>query len=302
MQRSIGMKRILVPTDFSDHARAAARLACGLARRKSAEVWLVHGLHLFEAQSLSEDARLRYEGAEIEDAKRRLERERIQLASSAAGQGVELRTAVRRGDPASAIIAFAVEWEADLIALGSKGQEADERLEFGSVAQHVTRHAPCPVLVTRSGQDARRPDHGLFRSPLVAVDYSRFTQPAVALATDVAERGSVIELIHVYHAPDVRDRPNLSRHLGQVRAEEIERLRELARNLDLAPLAVEARAEIGKVAAQLVDYIAHSKTDVVILGAHGRDTSAQLIGTVVDRVVRVSAAPVIVIPEGALAP
>ena len=43
---------------------------------------------------------------------------------------------------------------ADLIVIGSHGRRGITRLLLGSVAEHVMRHAPCPVLVIKDGQQA----------------------------------------------------------------------------------------------------------------------------------------------------
>ena len=37
----------------------------------------------------------------------------------------------------------------DLIVLGSHGRHGVNRSIFGSVSDHVVRHAPCPVVVVR---------------------------------------------------------------------------------------------------------------------------------------------------------
>ena len=40
------MKRILVPTDFSEHARYAAKVAAQIARKNNAEIYLLNLLVL----------------------------------------------------------------------------------------------------------------------------------------------------------------------------------------------------------------------------------------------------------------
>ena len=54
------------------------------------------------------------------------------------------------GDPSVEIVKAAKEWPADLIVIGSHGREGISRMMLGSVAEAVTRHAPCPVLVVRA--------------------------------------------------------------------------------------------------------------------------------------------------------
>lgn len=56
---------------------------------------------------------------------------------------------VEVGDPAQSIIEYAKEHKFDLIVLGYRGHSAIEALLVGSVANKVTRYAPCSVLIYR---------------------------------------------------------------------------------------------------------------------------------------------------------
>jgi universal stress protein A len=53
------------------------------------------------------------------------------------------------GDPVESIVGTARGWPADLVVIGSHGRDGLNRVLLGSVAEGVTRHAPCPVLVVR---------------------------------------------------------------------------------------------------------------------------------------------------------
>jgi nucleotide-binding universal stress UspA family protein len=55
----------------------------------------------------------------------------------------------RQGPVAEAIAAYALELEADLIALTTHGRTGLGRAVLGSVAEAVVRRAPCPVLLVR---------------------------------------------------------------------------------------------------------------------------------------------------------
>lgn len=60
-----------------------------------------------------------------------------------------------RGDPDDAIIDYAQEHGADLIVMGSHGHTELRHLLMGSVAEHVLRHTPCPVLIVRHLEEKR---------------------------------------------------------------------------------------------------------------------------------------------------
>ena len=61
----------------------------------------------------------------------------------------EVRTIVRRGRPASELVALAEELGSDLIVMSTHGLTGWRRAMLGSVTEEVVRHAPCPVLVVR---------------------------------------------------------------------------------------------------------------------------------------------------------
>jgi len=66
-----------------------------------------------------------------------------------AGEGPRVIPHVLTGDVAREIVRMAEDVEADLIIVGTHGRRGIRRLLLGSVAEHVTRWASCPVLVMR---------------------------------------------------------------------------------------------------------------------------------------------------------
>jgi nucleotide-binding universal stress UspA family protein len=62
--------------------------------------------------------------------------------------GVKVSTVVVEGSPTRKIVEMAADF--DLVVIGTLGRSALSKLFMGSVAERVTRYAPCPVLVVRS--------------------------------------------------------------------------------------------------------------------------------------------------------
>jgi nucleotide-binding universal stress UspA family protein len=70
--------------------------------------------------------------------------------------GFKAHPEVRVGSPASTIVEFATEWEADLVIMGSHGRTGLARLLLGSVARNVLHHASCSVLIVhRHGEPVK---------------------------------------------------------------------------------------------------------------------------------------------------
>lgn len=62
---------------------------------------------------------------------------------------LSVETTIAEGDPRTAIVDVADEWQADVIVVGSHGRTGLKRLMLGSVAQSVVAHAHCSVEVVR---------------------------------------------------------------------------------------------------------------------------------------------------------
>lgn len=62
-------------------------------------------------------------------------------------EGVDYDTTEELGDPATTIIGFCEDNDADLLVIGRRGAGVIERFILGSVADRLVHYAPCPVLV-----------------------------------------------------------------------------------------------------------------------------------------------------------
>ena len=294
------IKRILAPTDFSDNARVATQLAMGLARAHGAEVKLFYALDPYEHLSPPESVRESYKREQTQRAERDLA-ELKQTLQDIAGTDVPVSTLVRLGPPVSVAYSEIRSWNPDLVVVGTHGANANERF-FGSVALRIARSAACPVLVARQHPDMQIPKSGLFRRPLVAIDYSRFSRVAAETAATLTEQGSQIELVHVIGSPDVDEHQEFADPLAQARDADLSKLQDFVADVDVATVQVSYRSEVGRVAEQVLGYADTSKTDLIVVGAHGCDYATEVIGTIADRILRSAKVPVVVIPDAAVRP
>jgi nucleotide-binding universal stress UspA family protein len=143
----ITLKRILVPTDFSDFSKQAARYGCELAARFESNIDLLHVIELPVMAMPSPGAPLPDEliaGAETH-AKEEIER----WLTPEMRAGLDISHHVCRGAPFLEIVRFALENNSDLIVIGTHGRTGLVHALIGSVAEKVVRKAPCPVLSVR---------------------------------------------------------------------------------------------------------------------------------------------------------
>jgi nucleotide-binding universal stress UspA family protein len=146
-------KRILVPLDEAVQSESLIEAIGALARNAGATVRLLHVAPIPE--SVADDYGHVVVYADQETA--RLEAEGLDYlhAASLRLDGVTLEYAVRYGDPVEEILDEAESWNADLIAMTTRGRGSIERALVGSVAEQVFRKAPMAVTLYRAPRDPR---------------------------------------------------------------------------------------------------------------------------------------------------
>jgi len=137
--------RILLPVDFSPGSQAAVDLALHLARELGASITLLHALQPASAMAgIVPGAKLDEDTAE---ERRTLETRLAEIAADLRAQGATVAEGiVVVGPPTRTILERARAGGFDLIAMGTHGRTGLPRLLLGSVAEHVVRHAECPVV------------------------------------------------------------------------------------------------------------------------------------------------------------
>jgi nucleotide-binding universal stress UspA family protein len=140
------LKKILLATDFSDLSANAFHAAHALARDHGAELLL---LYVRQPQETME-GEFGSPPPEPEPTDEEIGEELADLLPD--GSPVRTETLIGRGRAAEVIVAAAREQHCDLIVMGTHGRNWFGRLLHGSVADEVTRGAPCPVMALRSSQ------------------------------------------------------------------------------------------------------------------------------------------------------
>ncbi len=142
------IRRILVPTDFSDSAREALDWAQTLAREFKAEILLLHVVENLTVGYASDLFPVPM--AEVyEEISSYARTELGKLAEEVRKSGVTVTERLAQGTPSAEIIRIAKEEPVDLIVVGSHGKGLLDHALFGSTTERVVRKAPCPVLTCR---------------------------------------------------------------------------------------------------------------------------------------------------------
>jgi universal stress protein A len=137
------LTRILVPTDFSETADGALEYARRLGDRIGASL---HLLHVVQEPLLAEGVTAEMNRTAPPLADRLVDDARARLAERSPGTTTAECIV---GDTVANIVATALRLRADLIIIGTNGRTGIAHLLLGSVAEHVVRMAPCPVVTIR---------------------------------------------------------------------------------------------------------------------------------------------------------
>ena len=150
--------RIVVPVDGSALAEAVLPHVVSLARRYGSTVQLVRAyttppslIAASAVSSLPGSGPMLDPGPYIEAGKQEADLCLHRLADQLEEAGVTVERKRLDGSAGESIVAEARAAGADLIAMTTHGRGGLGRLVLGSVADYVLQHAPCPVLLLRSG-------------------------------------------------------------------------------------------------------------------------------------------------------
>jgi len=145
----IQLRRILIPTDFSEFSEHAMKYACEFARRFSAELHLLNVVENIYPIVAEPGMAVPSAGEYLMDLMNSSEQAIQQLPPADWNMNVPVVREVRTGTPFLEVIRYAREKEIDLIVLGTHGRSGLVHVLMGSVAEKVVRKAPCPVLTVR---------------------------------------------------------------------------------------------------------------------------------------------------------
>jgi len=275
------IKRILVPTDFSDLATHAFDYAIELARRSGAEITVLYA-DTFLPPPLFTSTQLDDVADSIETSRLQAKRELESYASSRVGK-IPFRALVVEDHPATAIVNVAEELDVDVIVMGTHGRSGLNRFMLGSIAERVLHETSRALLTVRAetrdvAEAARSPR---FLCPVNCTDTSRAAlETAMSLADLV---GASLIVLHV--AED--DSPE-SRSL-------VEKVRSWIPP-DRMSTSVDRIVLRGDAAEQVIDYARANGADLIVLGAeHRRFADTSVLGTTTVRVTRHAPCPVLTV-------
>ncbi len=145
------IRRILVPLDGSEYSEKAFDYAIGLSKKFSSEIILFHVVQSTAAVVTGPEV---LGPSLLLDLRKRLEENGQNILSNAEVKakeaGVKARTEMDYGNPADKIVDMVKKKSVDLVVIADRGLGSVARFFLGSVANQVSHHASCPVLIIKS--------------------------------------------------------------------------------------------------------------------------------------------------------
>jgi nucleotide-binding universal stress UspA family protein len=280
------IKNILWPTDFSPEGQEALLYAGLFAEAFSARITALHVIPdlapAFYADSPLISKELSDRMAEAD------KRARAQLRTIEEKKGITFKkVTVAEGSAAKKIVETAEKEKADLIVMGKKGQSMLEKVLIGSVANHVLRHSPVPVLVTKKG----KPPVAI-KKILVPTDFTKEEDAEREFAWDLAKGlGAsltflyVLELYgHEFRMVDHMFESALDRF--QKRAHLIKKGIEVSKDVTRAVTA----------AAGIDEYSRERGFDLIVMATCARGLGRFFLGSTTEKVISHTDLPVFALP------
>jgi len=278
----IDLDRILCPVDFSPFSEHALRYAMRLAHRYDAKLFVYHVMPPMQPSEISELA---------ETSRQLTARNLLTLIEKVRVAGVMIETRIAESpEPAAKIVQTADALDVDLIVTGSHGRSGVARALLGSVVETMLHRCNRPVLVVPSHLDASRFDgNASFSRILCAVDFGDASLSGLAYALSIAEEAdAALTLLHVIDVAPIRFYDE---------AESLTLLRALIPEHARDYCTIETAVVEGGSAQQILRAADRARSDLIVVGVHGRNTlDLALLGSNSKDVIREAHCPVLVVP------
>ncbi|MDN3724185.1 universal stress protein [Aequorivita sp. SDUM287046] len=190
------MRKILIPTDFSENSMNAVRYATELFKYEHSEIFL---MHVFDAETPINTAK--FEGKQMkvsEMVEIELEEKRKQIQSFSPNPKHKIHIVPAPGLLVDEVNDWVDKEDIDVVVMGTKGKTADKKITFGSNTLQVIKLVKCPVLAIPSVYEDVHPKKLLFPTDF-QLPYKR---RELKLVSSIAKRFvSKVEFLYVSKFP-----------------------------------------------------------------------------------------------------
>src|SRR5882724_2385140 len=301
----MSFRNILLPTDFTPHARSALKYAAAFAREGRGRVVL------FSVQTGSVPANLMTLPEHVlEDQDnhwlKQLRSQVKDLLTDPLFNSLEVEPVIVAGEPAHEIANAVRDFDIDLVTVVTHGRRGLARALWGSTAEEIIAEAPCPVLTIRPPQHDFVEHRGgrsqiRLNRVLLATNFRPSSTAATQVATQLANQTGA-ELHAVYVIGDYLEQISVMfpegglTALSRLRSYVQERMHHLARGDSARAVAHIAE---GRPYEEIVRFAAEKDADMIVIGTNVHASlfgGTPVLGSEIERVVRNAPCPVLCVP------
>lgn len=269
------MKKILVPTDFSECASNALRTASVIARQTNAEI---HIIHAYEKPLSGLSLQIDVDISALRELLSYIEQEMERMMGSEFLVGLDVHSHIESDRKIWEMIGLEPYSGMDMVVMGSHGASGVKETFIGSNTQKTVQYAHQPVLVVKDSHDPRE-----FKDVAFASNFSgeaETTFPEIKKILDIF--GAKIHLLKVI-TPANFERTELSEKLMSDFADAVG-----LENYD-CHIFNDVSLEKGIFA-----FSSTYSMDLIAVGTHGRKgLSHLLLGSLAEQLVNHAAIPVL---------
>ena len=189
------MRKVLVPTDFSENAFNALKYACQVFKYEISEIFIVHAytVDAYGKDVLERDTFEKLKETALKDSERQLEKVRFKITDYSPNPQHSYHLVSGIGTLADVTNDCVNRENIDIVVMGTRGETNDRSLTFGSNALEIMKHEHCPVLAIPENYEYRAPRKVLFPTDF-DVPYKR--RELKLLGTMMASFRSIVTFLH----------------------------------------------------------------------------------------------------------
>jgi len=245
------MRKILVPTDFSDNAFNALKYACQVFKYEKCEIFIMHAYadEVYQQDKLTKRSKLEVLKEEVSrNSERQLKKVLEEVKPQYPNPQHKYKIVSAFGSLIDEVDDLVNAENMDIVVMATRGETNDRSITFGSNTLQVLKYISCPVLAIPEGFEYHAPKEVLFPTNYL-VPYKR---RELKLLCDMS--GSFRSTIHMLYIDPIK---KLS-----LRQEDNQQF--LRDYLPKAKLLFETSQEKDKTIA-ITKYIVHKHIDMLVL-------------------------------------
>jgi nucleotide-binding universal stress UspA family protein len=277
------MKKILVPTDFSEHAEHALKVAAQIARKNNSEIYLLHMLELpshisddgiGESNAVGSSAGVPEVMFFMEKTRERFE----EVLNAPYLEGIPVVEAIQFDRAFDGIIKQSKKHNIDLIIMGSHGASGFREMFIGSNTEKVVRTSSIPVLVIKKDEGEFTPQKFVFAS-----DFSEEIRKPFSQVVEFANTFDMeLDLVYINTPNDFK-----STH------EAMKIMQEFAAGFSINHVDLHIYNDVN-VEKGILHFANHINADMIGMCTHGRQGLAHFFnGSISEDLVNHSVKPVV---------